>query len=168
MEPEKIWCKHIVCHMGEWFFGRKTVPVKDEVFFCQTCGAPRPGAVSPRYTPDDFQVFCDSTAIYPEGVRRVLNDEKREMSPQKLCQISYCVLGLVGEAGEIANKLKKAWRDNTFDKKDIAKELGDVAYYLAQTLTELGFSLEEVMKENNAKLAARKAAGTLKGSGDSR
>lgn len=85
----------------------------------------------------------------------------------------YTVMGLVGEAGEIANKVKKVLRDNGGVLSDeaawqIADELGDVQWYLARMANELIFSLEEIAATNLAKLNARKQAGTLQGSGDKR
>ncbi|ABX08779.1 nucleoside triphosphate pyrophosphohydrolase family protein [Prochlorococcus marinus] len=85
----------------------------------------------------------------------------------------YPTLGLVGEAGEVADKVKKVLRDNNgafnSEVKELIKyELGDVLWYLAQLSTELGFDLEDVAEANLAKLSSRASRGKLKGSGDSR
>ncbi len=85
----------------------------------------------------------------------------------------YPTLGLVGEAGEVADKIKKAIRDNDgiFDEKvkqDIKYELGDVLWYVAQLSTEFGFNLESVAKANLEKLSSRAKRGKIKGSGDFR
>ena len=85
----------------------------------------------------------------------------------------YPTLGLAGESGEVAEKVKKVHRDknNIFgddDKKEIAKELGDVLWYAAQLATELGISLDEVAEKNIEKLFSRKDRGVLHGSGDNR
>ncbi len=85
----------------------------------------------------------------------------------------YAALGLVGEAGEIADKLKKVIRDDgnvlTEEKtQELKKELGDVLWYLATLSYELGFTLDEVAKLNLEKLASRKERGALGGSGDNR
>ena len=78
-------------------------------------------------------------------------------------------LGLVGEAGEVAEKIKKLIRDNSrFTPDDIAKELGDVVFYSAALGNIFGHTLESIIKLNMDKLDGREARGTLKGSGDDR
>lgn len=82
-------------------------------------------------------------------------------------------LGLCGESGEVAEKVKKIMRDNNgvFDdisKKEITKELGDVLWYIAVISSNLNIPLEEVVKINIEKLASRKERGTLHGKGDDR
>ena len=83
------------------------------------------------------------------------------------------VLGLVGEAGETADKIKKILRDKggkikEEEKKEIGKELGDVLWYLAGIARYLGMDLSEVAEGNIEKLTDRKKRGKLSGSGDSR
>ncbi len=85
----------------------------------------------------------------------------------------YPALGLSGETGEIANKLKKIIRDNggeiDVDTKLVIKdELGDVLWYVSQLASELGLDLDEIAKANIAKLADRNRRGKIKGSGDNR
>ena len=85
----------------------------------------------------------------------------------------YPTLGLVGEAGEVAEKVKKVIRDKKgiFDeesKKGIKKELGDVLWYLANLCTEFDFSLDDVALQNIEKLKVRAAKGKISGSGDDR
>jgi len=85
----------------------------------------------------------------------------------------YPTLGLSGEAGEVAEKVKKILRDKEgivgeSDKKEITKELGDVLWYLAQIATELDISLETVVEKNIEKLRSRKERGQISGSGDNR
>lgn len=106
---------------------------------------------------------------YQEGTARTA------MYPDKggMGGLTYAVLGLASEAGEVAGKLKKVMRDNGGKlegpaRLKIAEELGDCAWYIAQTATELGFTLEEIMKANLDKLASRAERGVIQGSGDSR
>lgn len=85
----------------------------------------------------------------------------------------YPVLGLLGEAGEIANKVKKIYRDKggNFDENDrimLLDESSDLTWYLAEICTQLGVSLEDVAKHNITKLADRAARGVIGGNGDNR
>jgi NTP pyrophosphatase (non-canonical NTP hydrolase) len=85
----------------------------------------------------------------------------------------YPTLGLVGEAGEVAEKVKKVLRDSggIMDderKSQIRKELGDVLWYIAQLCTELGFTMDDAAQENLDKLQSRLERGKLSGSGDDR
>lgn len=93
---------------------------------------------------------------------------------EKPNEIFHLVLGLTGETGEIAEKFKKLVRDSDegdvskLDVNDITKEMGDVMWYLAVLADYLGVPLEEVAKQNMAKLADRQKRGVLSGSGDNR
>lgn len=83
------------------------------------------------------------------------------------------VLGLVGEAGEVAEKFKKIIRDKDGkisgqDRLDIQKELGDVLWYVSALADYLGCSLSDVAKTNIDKLQSRKTRGVSRGSGDNR
>ena len=85
----------------------------------------------------------------------------------------YCALGLGGESGEYLEKLKKNLRDHggiisEDQRRLMLLELGDVFFYLVANAKRLGSNLEEVADMNRAKLLARRAAGTIKGSGDER
>lgn len=107
-------------------------------------------------TLNDYQDAAKSTAIYPGDF-----------------EIIYPTLGLTGEAGEVADKVKKVIRDkggdfSEEDSAEIAKELGDVLWYLANTASDLGFTLENIAKFNLAKLADRADRDKLQGSGDNR
>ena len=107
-----------------------------------------------------------------------LNDYQREsrktaLYPNVGSNTIYPTLGLVGEAGEVADKVKKILRDKkgVFDKdsKDQIKfELGDVLWYISQLSSELGYELEEVANANLQKLNSRKSRGKIQGSGDNR
>ena len=106
---------------------------------------------------DNYQKEARKTAIYP-------NKDKNFIYP---------TLGLVGESGEVAEKIKKVLRDNNgnFDyesKTAIKKELGDVLWYLANLCNELDFTLNEVAEENLEKLNNRLSRGKISGSGDDR
>lgn len=88
-------------------------------------------------------------------------------------EFTYPALGLVGEAGEIANKLKKVIRDKSGVLSDgvresVSDELGDVLWYVAQLATEMGTDLDTIAQRNIDKLASRKERGVITGSGDNR
>ena len=98
---------------------------------------------------------------------------KTALYPEVGCNAVYPTLGLVGEAGEVADKVKKILRDKNgvFDKdsRDAIKlELGDVLWYIAQLSSELGYELEEIAHANLLKLRSRKSRGKIQGSGDNR
>ena len=103
---------------------------------------------------NNYQMQAREFAIYPERM-----------------QIVYPALGLAGEAGEVADKVKKIYRDGKDDARfrgEIAKEIGDVLWYCATLADDLGFSLQQVAEMNIRKLKSRKVAGTIGGSGDNR
>lgn len=82
--------------------------------------------------------------------------------------IAYCALGLCGESGEYAEKVKKWIRDGNFDKRLAALELGDVLWYVTCSAMELGLNLSDIAQMNIEKLQSRRDRGVLKGSGDER
>lgn len=109
-----------------------------------------------KMTLSEYQEKASKTALYP-----------------KEHGFTYTVLGLSGEAGEIADKYKKVIRDqggvmSDEKKSEIAKELGDVLWYVAMAAHELGYDLDEVAKRNIDKLQSRKDRGKIQGSGDNR
>ena len=84
----------------------------------------------------------------------------------------YNALGMNGEAGECAEKVKKAARDGVVDyaayRTEVCKELGDVLWYLSQLARDFGFTLQDVADANLAKLRDRASRNVLGGSGDNR
>ena len=106
-----------------------------------------------------YQAAANGTAVYP-GQGEALG-------------LIYVALGLNGEAGEVAEVVKKMWRDDNGAltsevRQKVKKELGDVLWYVAQVATEANLTLTEVMQANLAKLADRKERGVMGGSGDDR
>lgn len=93
--------------------------------------------------------------------------------PNMGANFAYPALGIAGEAGEVADKLKKVIRDNdgvlTDPVRDaVAKELGDVMWYVSVLAYELDYDLETIAQQNLDKLASRQQRGVLTGSGDDR
>lgn len=105
---------------------------------------------------NEYQKKAMETAVYP-----------RENA------LPYVALGLTGEAGEFANKVKKILRGDpsTADDdyyKNLAQELGDVLWYVAMAAWEVGLTLGEVAQMNLEKLQGRAGRGEIKGFGDER
>lgn len=87
--------------------------------------------------------------------------------------VIYPALGLVNEAGEVAGKIKKIFRDKGGEISEESRaalkaELGDVLWYIAQVATELNLSLDEIAEHNIAKLYDRLERGKIRGDGDDR
>ena len=85
----------------------------------------------------------------------------------------YPTLGLAGEAGELANKVKKVFRDKGGEldeetKEALKMELGDILWYVAEIASVLELPMEEVADANLKKLASRNNRGAIGGSGDNR
>lgn len=101
---------------------------------------------------NEYQDFVKSMKVYPEKHA-----------------IVYPALGLVGEAGEISEKVKKWLRgDKELDREGLLGEMGDPLWYLASLADDLGYTLQDVVDYNVSKLSSRKERGVLKGSGDNR
>ena len=105
---------------------------------------------------DMYQQVAKQTAIYP-----------REQA------IIYPTLGLTGEAGEVANKVKKIIRDGTNKNnenlvQEISAEIGDCLWYISVLADDIGCKLSDIANANLVKLANRKKKGTIHGSGDKR
>ena len=78
-------------------------------------------------------------------------------------------LGLIGEAGEVAEKIKKMLRDSTKVSPDeLVKELGDVVFYVTALANYFNSDLTEVLQANMDKLNSRERRGVIRGSGDNR
>ncbi|NCD01172.1 hypothetical protein EOL94_03725 [bacterium] len=106
---------------------------------------------------NDYQKESRKTAVYPDLDNNYI----------------YPTLGLSGEAGEVSEKIKKIIRDkggiiSDEDKKEIAKELGDVLWYISQIASELDLELDSVAKQNIDKLLSRLERGKIQGNGDNR
>ena len=106
---------------------------------------------------EEYQKISRKTAIYPNKDNNFI----------------YPTLGLTGEAGEVAEKIKKVLRDNNgvvddLKRQEIKKELGDVLWYLSQIATELDLSLDDVATFNVEKLNSRQERNKLPGDGDDR
>jgi len=104
-----------------------------------------------------YQKKAKSTAVYPQDF-----------------EIVYPALGLAGECGEVIEKIKKQIRDDNCDFTNaefifaVAKELGDVLWYVSNLASDLGIDLDDIVNYNVKKLSDRKKRGKLKGSGDQR
>lgn len=106
---------------------------------------------------DEYQKKSRKTAGYPSIGHPVV----------------YPTLGLAGEASEVANKVKKIFRDDNGNFtperiEQIKKELGDVLWYIAQVATELELSMDDIATLNIERLYSRLERGTIKGDGDDR
>jgi|TARA_R110002110_G_scaffold411144_3_gene635204 NTP pyrophosphatase (non-canonical NTP hydrolase) len=104
---------------------------------------------------NEYQEFALKTAIYPKSQGLI-----------------YTTLGLVGESGEVAEKVKKLIREDNIQDEDwsksVARELGDVLWYVANLATELGIDLDTIAKMNLIKLEDRLNRDVLNGNGDYR
>jgi len=90
-------------------------------------------------TPDEYQTETYKTAKQNYGVDR----------------LAYLTIGLTGEAGEVANNVKKIFRDKTIRREEILEELGDCLWYIAQLCEYFTANLEDVMHNNIEKLRRR-------------
>ena len=103
---------------------------------------------------NEYQKHARSTAVYPKEYK-----------------VIYPALGLCGEAGEVAEKVKKTLRGDTHSSDQlhrIADELGDVLWYLAILAEDIGFDLEKIAEWNVDKLNRRWRKNQIKGDGDNR
>jgi NTP pyrophosphatase (non-canonical NTP hydrolase) len=110
-----------------------------------------------NYTFDEYQKETRKTAVYGEIGHPIV----------------FPVIGLFEEAGELAGKVKKMFRDHGGEldetqKELIQKELGDILWYLTQACTELGVTLEDTSLMNLEKINSRLKRNTIHGEGDDR
>lgn len=88
---------------------------------------------------------------------------------KKTATPDYVVLGLIGEVGELYNKLGKEIRDDMeFPQEDVEKEIGDIFWFLVMLTKDFGFDPDHILQQNVDKLAARFNNNTISGSGDNR
>lgn len=101
---------------------------------------------------DEYEKFVNELKIYP-----------REYS------IVYPALGIAGEAGEIAEKIKKWMRgDGELNKNALLLELGDPLWYIVALANDLGFTLQDVIDANVEKTRSRRSRNVVMGDGDYR
>lgn len=127
---------------------------------------------------NEYQKQAATTAIYPKFDATEISKFNTELTDEELNFLNmsgliYTSLGLSNESGEVLGKIKKIIRDNNcamnVEKRDeIAKELGDVLWYVTNIATELNISLNDIAEKNLEKLFSRKERDVLKGSGDKR
>lgn len=117
---------------------------------------------------DEYQKQAQTTDLGFENMGEVMRTHSYNV-PEFIDK----VLGLVGESGEFADKIKKIMRDKRGEftdeeRMEALKELGDVLWYIAEISAYLDTPMSELAKMNLDKLASRKARGTLVGAGDNR
>ena len=105
---------------------------------------------------NEYQQQALKTAIYPQNYK-----------------IVYPSIGLSGETGEVSEKIKKVLRDNNgnFSKdkcQEIAKELGDCLWYIANLSSDIGYSLDDIAEMNINKIISRQQNNQIHGNGDDR
>lgn len=158
--------------LGKAMFGHTNHTPSDEIIKDAIEGMPQEWAMvqeaiarlkAQPFSLDDYQHRCGDTADYPEA------------GTGSNAAITYCVLGLTGEAGEVADKWKKVMRGDHGDgdvsqevKDMMVKEVGDTTWFAARLSIELGAKLSTVAQGNLDKLESRKRRGVIKGSGDIR
>lgn len=103
-----------------------------------------------------YQKFTPTTAVYPMAGTRSIEEAM------------YLSLGLNGEAGEVAEMVKKWWRDGKINVLTLEKELGDVMWYLSQLANCFNLDLTEIIIKNRDKLIDRQNRDQLHGKGNER
>lgn len=117
---------------------------------------------------DDYQRLIEKFDLYPEAVKKLIEYNSPENVERSITTLLHFV-GLTGEVGELGEKIKKTIRDGTLlDHELIAKELGDIEWYLTRLETDFGFRKQEIIEKNIAKLNKRLEKNKLHGEGDNR
>ena len=125
---------------------------------------------------DEYQRKAHETAVYG-SVTDMIAEDIRSFGSDRIAReylpLAYCALGLAGEAGEFANKVKKVLRDHEGKLTveivdDLLDELGDAQWYLSEAATCLNASLSTVAQHNLAKLQFRNRRDKIHGKGDAR
>ena len=119
-----------------------------------------------------YEKMVREAAIYRDGVDELVNGANPE-DIAKMLKVFYAATGLAGEAGEVANKVKKILRDNggvidEATRQKVLGELGGVAWYLTAISAEFDFSVADVLQYNFDQITDRQARDVLKGDGDDR
>lgn len=123
---------------------------------------------------DQYQEFTKSLAVYNENINAdiIAEDEHGPFVHHEPLNYLYPVLALAEEAGEVAGKVAKYIRKSDTDyltlRAAVGKELGDVAYQLSEAARQFGYTLQEIIDMNEAKLTDRADRGVLVGEGDNR
>lgn len=120
----------------------------------------------------DYEIMVSLVAVYREEADKFVNSGTRD-EIAKMLRIYHAATGLAGEAGEVANKAKKIFRDNggVVDeeiRQKILGELGGVAWYLTALGEEFDFTLRDILEYNYDQITSRQERGVLKGDGDDR
>ena len=117
-------------------------------------------------TQEDIDAFADMMDVSPQDYSYWVEGKIVTEGETRLVENT---LGLVGEAGEVAEKIKKMLRDsNKVSPDEIVKELGDVVFYATALANYFNSDLTEVLQVNMDKLNSRAKRGVIKGSGDNR
>lgn len=143
--------------LADWCDNALNIPGRETIVNIQSALSEHVTLEEPSIKSDEYQRQAFEFAVYPD---------KGACSHTSL---TYCALGLNGEAGEVAEKVKKYIRDGGALPRDALKrELGDILWYIAAMASELNLTLLDIAQENLAKLQSRKERDKLHGEGDNR
>ena len=109
-------------------------------------------------TPNTYTEWTEGLSIYQaDGV-----------VDERVADLLYLAVALNEEAGEVAGKVKKFYRDGNIEPRAVAYELGDVLFYLVRTAKFFGYTLQDVIDMNVQKLEDRQLRNVVHGAGDNR